>query len=66
MSCINFPENPSLNDTFSFGDNVWNWNGTKYVWVNGRWDPNPKGKVWIPGKWMKTSHGWLWEPGHWK
>lgn len=27
---LNFPSNPSLNDTYSFGDRTWTWNGSAW------------------------------------
>jgi hypothetical protein len=35
----------------------WNWGGSRYVWVPGRWQRPPRGRGrWEPGRW-ENHHG---------
>lgn len=35
MACADFPNSPSVNDTFTIGNKTWKWNGTVWVLVGG-------------------------------
>jgi hypothetical protein len=35
MAALNFPASPSVDDTYTFGDRTWRWDGTVWVAVNG-------------------------------
>lgn len=58
------PRKPSANAIWVPGH--WQWRGSKYVWVSGRWDANPRGRTWVPGHWEKRSRGWVWVSGRWR
>lgn len=45
-------------------DGYWNWSGSGYVWVKGRWISKPRGH-WNSGHWIKTKRGWVRHKGHW-
>ena len=34
------------------------WNGSEYVWVPGRWEKPPPGAVWVNGLWAHYRKGW--------
>jgi hypothetical protein len=44
----------------------WSWDGSKYVWVTGRYvvPPYPDA-LWIGGKWVHRGERWAWVDGHW-
>jgi len=43
------------------------WNGSRYVWVGGRWVLPPRaGVVWVPPHWAARRGGYVFVPGHWK
>lgn len=43
------------------------WNGTKYVWVPGRWVRPPRaGAVWVAPVWARQGGGWVIRSGHWR
>ena len=46
----------------------WDWSGSRYVWVPGRWNAKPPhpGAQWTPDRWVKTHRGWVREPGRWR
>ena len=43
MAIINFPDTPSLNDTFTVGDRTWIWNGTAWQVVSTSGPEGPTG-----------------------
>jgi hypothetical protein len=43
------------------------WNGTRYVWVAGRWVVPPRvGVVWIAPRWIPRNGGYVFIAGRWK
>ena len=43
------------------------WNGTRYVWVAGRWASPPRaGVVWIAQRWVPRKGGYVFIAGRWK
>jgi hypothetical protein len=43
------------------------WNGSKYVWVPGKWVVPPRpGTVWVPPRWVQRPGGYVFVPGHWR
>ena len=49
MTGINFPSNPSLNQTYSFGVAQWYWNGAAWVRVASPGAQGPSGPSGPPG-----------------
>lgn len=47
MAAIDFPDSPSLNDTFTSGDRTWIWNGT--VWNTVTTQEGPTGPTGATG-----------------
>ncbi len=44
----------------------WGWDGSKYVWVKGRYARRPTARAaWVEGHWQSSAQGWYWEEGHW-
>ncbi len=58
------PAPPAPNSMWIPG--YWNWNGSSYQWVAGRWTyaPSP-GLVWTPSYWQATPAGYLYHSGYW-
>jgi len=48
-------------------DGFWNLNGSRWVWVNGRWavPPHPH-SVWVADRWERHGSGWRYRRGHWR
>ena len=45
----------------------WQWNGTRHVWVAGRWTAQPRDYRWENHGWEKRHDGrWEHRPGHWE
>jgi hypothetical protein len=43
------------------------WNGTRYVWVNGRWVRPPRaGVIWVSPRWVSSGGGWVFYKGYWR
>ena len=43
------------------------WNGSRYVWVGGRWVLPPRpGVVWVPPHWAPRRGGYVFVSGHWR
>jgi len=58
------PKKPKWN--FIWVSGRWDWQGGKYVWVNGAWMAPPQGMHrWKPGKWEHQSNYWVWVEGEW-
>jgi hypothetical protein len=53
-------------------EHVWipghyNWSGSAYVWVSGRWEVRPHhGARWVRGRWRRHERRWYWVEGHWR
>jgi hypothetical protein len=44
----------------------WGWEGTRHVWVGGRWEiPPAAGQVWIEPRWVNEGGEWVFYPGRW-
>jgi WXXGXW repeat (2 copies) len=45
----------------------WDWQGSAYAWVPGRWEQRPYPHAqWIAPRWRHTREGWYREGGHWR
>jgi hypothetical protein len=43
----------------------WNWNGSRHVWVGGRWSAAKAGMRWEPDHWVHDGARWRRVPGRW-
>jgi len=44
----------------------WNWSGTQYNWVPGRWDQPPQGaQAWEAPQWERDGQRFRFRPGRW-
>jgi len=44
----------------------YDWNGSRFVWVPGRWvDRAGHGTLWQDGYWKRRGSGYVWVPAHW-
>jgi hypothetical protein len=44
----------------------WSWDGTRYIWVPGRYAVAPfPDAVWVEGRWVPRGPRWAWVDGHW-
>jgi hypothetical protein len=42
------------------------WDGSRHVWVEGRWDRPPHQRAhWVAHHWVKRRGGWVLVEGHW-
>ena len=58
------PAPPAQNSMWIPG--YWNWNGSAYNWVAGRWTNAPRpGLVWTPSYWQATPAGYVYHSGYW-
>jgi hypothetical protein len=43
------------------------WNGTRYVWVAGRWARPPRvGAVWVAPRYVHRGSTWVYYRGYWR
>ena len=43
------------------------WNGTRYVWVAGRWGRPPRaGVIWVNPRWTQSGGVWVFHKGYWR
>ena len=43
------------------------WNGTRYVWVSGRWVRPPRfGAVWVAPRYARRGSTWVFYKGYWR
>ena len=44
-----------------------NWDGQRYVWVQGRWEEPPRARGrWVAHRWVHRHGGWVLVEGHWR
>ncbi len=44
----------------------WNWDGSKYVAVEGNWVAVVEKKKWVAPVWNKEDNKWYFTAGHWE
>jgi hypothetical protein len=49
MTAINFPDNPSVNGTYTVGDRTWRWTGTVWESVGTQGPQGPQGEPGLTG-----------------
>lgn len=43
------------------------WNGSRYVWVAGRWVRRPRpNAVWVAPRYVHRGGGWVYYKGYWR
>jgi len=43
------------------------WNGTRYVWVAGKWVRPPRaGMIWVSPRYVASGGGWVFHKGYWR
>lgn len=58
------PPTPSPNMFWMRG--YWRWEGDKYAWVEGRWEPKRVGWHWVPAHWELPGEQWAFVGGEWQ
>ena len=57
---------PMPGQGFVWTDGYWNWVGTLYIWVPGRWQRPPyAGAYWSHPHYDHYDRGWVVHEGHW-
>ena len=52
---------------FVWIDGLWDWHGSRYSWVPGRWmRPPRRHAVWVPGNWQHEGRRYNWRRGYWR
>ncbi len=60
------PAPPPAAETLIWQPGHYDWDGTNYVWVHGRWVTRAgHGPLWQDGFWRRTPAGPVWEAAHW-
>ncbi len=60
------PQPPVSEDPLMWQPGHWDWSGTGYVWVSGKWiDRAGHGTTWQDGYWSNAGGSWAWIPAHW-
>ena len=57
---------PIPGDGYVWNDGYWNWGGSRYDWVPGRWAQPPyPGAYWTHPHYDHYDRGWQMHEGHW-
>lgn len=56
---------PALEPGWAWAPGYWNWNGHRYVWVNGHRVHARHGYHWVPDRWAENHGRWHHDHGHW-
>ena len=56
---------PVLQPGWVWVPGYWNWNGRRYVWVNGHRVHQRHGHHWVPDRWHEDHGRWRHDHGHW-
>ena len=56
---------PALQPGWVWVPGYWNWNGRRYVWVNGHRVRHRRGHHWVPDRWHEDHGRWRHDHGHW-
>ena len=52
---------------FVWTDGYWDWRGSNWYWVEGRWMRPPHGHaVWVAPQWRHDGHGYRFHRGYWR
>lgn len=43
----------------------WHWNGVRYVWIPGHWEPQRPDRAWQPPSYSFAGGRWMYRPGQW-
>jgi len=58
------PPPPAAGQVWTPG--YWSWDGTRYVWVPGRYVVAPfPDAIWVGGRWVHRGPRWAWVDGRW-
>lgn len=59
---------PPPSSTMAWQAGYWQWGGSNYEWVPGRYVERPNTSLpnWVPGHWDQQPQGWMWTDGHWE
>lgn len=61
------PPMPGPPDVYVWRPGHWQWNGVRYVWVNGVYIARPRpGATWEPDHWQRRGNEWVLVQGHWR
>ena len=47
-------------------DGFWDWDGDRYAWRTGRWEPPRPGYRWVPHRWDREGTHWQRHGGRWE
>ncbi len=51
---------------FVFIQGRWNWEGGRWVWMNGHYERERAGYFWAPGRWEARGGRHVWVEGEWR
>jgi len=52
---------------FVWTDGYWDWRGSNWFWVSGRWVRPPHARaVWVRPEWRHEGNGWRFHRGYWR
>ena len=56
---------PAPRDGYVWAPGYWEWNGSAYSWVSGRFVYAHRGAHWVPDRWDQVGSQWQHVNGHW-
>jgi len=60
------PPPPASTVTLIWQPGHYDWDGTNYVYIKGRWvSRGGHGPLWQDGMWHRAGSRWEWVPAHW-
>jgi hypothetical protein len=57
---------PAPRDGYVWAPGYWEWTGSAYSWVSGRFVYGHRGAHWVPDRWDQVGSQWQHVNGHWQ
>ena len=57
---------PAPRDGYVWAPGYWEWSGSAYSWVSGRFVYAHRGAHWVPDRWDQVGSQWQHVNGHWE
>jgi hypothetical protein len=56
---------PAARRGYVWSPGYWNWQGKRYVWINGSWVRERRGHTYRPHEWVERDGRWQLQRGRW-
>lgn len=56
---------PAARANYTWVNGHYDWNGSDWVWIRGRWEGSRAGARWVPAHYETRGGEYFYVPGHW-